>query len=281
VESRNIKGVEHYIFDNDSEFIEFFENNPPPIAENWRTALKGEWVRSDDDRIIQIVGRSRLKHHNDRDNYSWANGYVRTAVGTFVCHKSVKMDTDFTKHYNRYRFGINYKVSGNPLAHRKKITNKERAFANYIAAGVGLEKSYREAYDYSGIHVKQKAFLLLKQERIVAEVSKSISDIATALGVDHEYIIKKLKAFSDYAKDENVGLRAVTELGKIVGTVGNQPKLLQTGIVGVFSGFDEKHFKRIDGPNSMEVAGGVTMEVAGEVTMEAEIVDDDNAGGSE
>ena len=38
----------------------------------------------------------------------------------------------------------------------------------------------------------KKAAVLLKQERVMKEIEKSVLDVAKGLGIDHEYILEKL-----------------------------------------------------------------------------------------
>jgi len=252
VNSRKLKGVPQYVFENEQEFTEFFEN-PPPIAADWRSAEQGEWVRSDDGAIIQILKRGKMKHHGDRKNYSWANGYVRTIVGTFICHPKRKMDTNFDQHPNRYTFSGKTPHITVVVNNRKHLTKNERLFAYNVAAGMGLEDSYRDAFQYDGAHARDKGFLLLKQERVVTEIHKSITDIADDIGINHKYILKGLKEIFENAEDEGASLRALVELGKAVGTLGNQPKILQSGVGVAFKGFEDKHLDRIEDGGNAEI----------------------------
>ena len=69
------------------------------------------------------------------------------------------------------------------------------------------------------------------------EIEKSVLDVAKGLGIDHEYILNKLKHLADYSEDDNIILQSTKELGKIVGTSGSNVKQIETGIVGMFQGF--------------------------------------------
>lgn len=69
------------------------------------------------------------------------------------------------------------------------------------------------------------------------EIEKSVLDVAKSLGIDHEYILGKLKTLADYSEDDNIVLQSAKELGKIVGTSGNNIKQKEVGLLGVFQGF--------------------------------------------
>ena len=53
MEYRKIKKVRHYVYDNIQEFN--ITNPDVEVSENWRTANEGDWVYSDDGRIIQLL----------------------------------------------------------------------------------------------------------------------------------------------------------------------------------------------------------------------------------
>ena len=69
------------------------------------------------------------------------------------------------------------------------------------------------------------------------EIEKSVLDVAKGLGIDHEYILGKLKNLAAYSEDDNIILQSAKELGKIVGTSGTTVKQREVGLVGLFQGF--------------------------------------------
>ena len=69
------------------------------------------------------------------------------------------------------------------------------------------------------------------------EIEKTVLDVAKGLGIDHEYILSKLKHLADYSEDDNIILQSAKELGKIVGTSGATIKQREVGLMGVFQGF--------------------------------------------
>ena len=170
--------------------------------------------------------------------YKYANGWVRTVVGSFLNRHTVKMDTDFSQHPNRYTFSKTIKDTNKRVKERTKVTNKEKMFATNIVVGMGAVKAYQKAYsEMSKDKAGKKAAVLLKQERVMKEIEKSVLDVAKTLGIDHEYILGKLKHLADYSEDDNIILQSTKELGKIVGTSGSNVKQIETGIVGMFQGF--------------------------------------------
>jgi len=238
-EKRVIKGIAHYVYEDIDEFREDYPNTV--VHPNWRKANEGDWVYSNDDRIVQLLKVSNnVKHHSDRKNYKFAQGWVRTVVGSFLNRENVKMDTDFDNHPNRYTFSTNIKNTSEQVYKRKETTNKEKEFATNVVVGMGAVDAYKKAYsEMSNQKARKKATILLKQERVMKEIEKGVLDVAKGLGIDHEYILGKLKNLADFSEDDNIILQSTKELGKIVGTSGNIIKQKEMGLLGVFQGFSD------------------------------------------
>ena len=148
------------------------------------------------------------------------------------------MDTDFSSHPNRYTFSKKIKNTASRVYKRTKVTNKEKEFATNIVVGMGAVDAYKKAYNEMSTNgARKKATVLLKQERIMKEIEKSVLDTAKELGIDHQYILGKLKNLADYSEDDNIILQSTKELGKIVGTSGQVVKQREMGLLGVFQGF--------------------------------------------
>jgi len=246
VDSKKIKNIEHIVYDSVQEFV---NNNPNKnINFNWKKAREGDWVLSDDDRVIQLLKVSKsINHPSDRKNYKYADGWVRTVVGTFLNHKNTVMDTDFSAHPNRYTFSKTIKDTNKRVRQRDNVTKKERLFATNVAVGMGAVKSYMDAYkELNYDKAKNKAAVLLKQERVMKEVEKGVLDVAKEMGVDHEYIFRSLKSLAETSVDENIALQSLKEMGKAIGTLGGGVKRIETGVVGLFQGFTPEQIENVE-----------------------------------
>ena len=246
MESRKIKNVEHIVYDSVQEFV---DNNPNEnLYFDWKKAKEGDWVLSDDDRVIQLLKVSKsINHPSDRKNYKYANGWVRTVGGTFLTHKNTFMDTDFSSHPNRYTFSKTIKDTNKRVKQRNKVTKKEKLFATNVAVGMGAVKSYMDAYkELNYDKAKNKAAVLLKQERVMKEVEKSVLDVAKDMGVDHEYIFRSLKQLAETSVDENIALQSLKEMGKAIGTLGGGVKRVESGVVGLFQGFTPEQIENVE-----------------------------------
>ena len=191
---------------------------------------------------MQILKVGNISHPNDRKNYKANDCYVRTIVGTFLVNKKSKMDTDFSQHPNRYTFSKKLKKSSENFKTRKNITNKEKEFATHVITGMPAIDAAKNAYALEDFKkAKQKAIILLKQERVMSEIEKGVNDIAKSLGINHEYVLNKLKCLVDRSDDDNIVLQSVKELGKIIGTSGSTKK--DVGVLGVFKGFSREQLE--------------------------------------
>ena len=245
MEYRKIKGKRHYVYDSKTEFsqhhahLEGVSSIKMNLVEDWRDGKEGDWVVSDDDRVVQLLKVSDLNHPNDRKNYKWARNYVRTIVGTFVNNKNTFMDTDFDQHPNRYTFSKKIKYTSKRVTKRKKVTNNEKIFATNVVSGMGPVKAYIDAFQTvtDENKARKKALVLLKQERVMQEIEKSVLDVAKELGVDHRYILNRLKTLADDSEDDNIILQSTKELGKIIGTSTSPVKQKDIGVFGMFQGF--------------------------------------------
>ena len=251
MEKGTIKGINHYVFDNIKEFTEYFESQqkqPPHVIKDWREGKQDEWVYSDDKRIVQLLKVSHsVKHHGDRKNYKFAKGWVRTIVGTFLNRENTFMDTDFSSHANRYTFSKTIKNPASRVRKRTKPTNKEKEFATNVVVGMGAVKAYMTAFNEENKdNAKKKAAVLLKQERIRMEIDKTALEVAKELGIDHKYILQKLKDLADYSDDDGIILQSTKELGKALGTLGQTTKQKEIGVVGMFQGFSPKELESVE-----------------------------------
>lgn len=261
--SGKIKNKEYFIFESEEEFEHHFElrNLPvPELVRDWKDGQEGDWVVSDDGNIIQIIRRGELNHPSNRKNYRYYHGYVRTVVGSFVISRKSTMDTDFSQHPNRYLFSKKIKNTAKLVKERTRITKNERLFAADVVIGRGAIKAAMDAYGITDLgKARQKALILLKQERIVEEIKKGVSDILKQHGIDDEYIILGFKRLFENGEDPGVSFRALKELGLLTGTVKpksplGSAKQLMDGAIGIFGGFDKKaKLPDLDRPENIEI----------------------------
>lgn len=248
-----VKGKDHHIFEDREEFTMFFGGNPPQLVENWKDGQVGDWVLADDGGVVQVLFRKKLPHPGDAidGKYSYHQGYLRTIVAPFFINNNpnTKMDTDTAKHPYRFRFGSARVVDRRTrITTRKTLTKYERVFIfNILHRGFNLEDAYRDAYKSNkstGTKVLKKALLLIKQERIVSEIKKEVSEAAGNLGITHETVLERIQEFSRSDEiDERTSLRATELLGKAIQTFEPKEKKNQL----LVAGYGEQVVEQLEG----------------------------------
>ena len=78
------------------------------------------------------------------------------------------------------------------------------------------------------------------------EIEKSVMDVAKENGLDHEFVLRKLKHLAEYSEDDNITLQSVKEIGKIIGTTGTTVKQREMGVIGMFQGFSPEQIQGAD-----------------------------------
>ena len=68
---------------------------------------------------------------------------------------------------------------------------------------------------------------------------------AKELGIDHKYILDRLKCLADNSEDDNIILQSTKELGKIIGTSVNSVKQRDVGVIGMFQGFSPEQIESV------------------------------------
>jgi len=242
-----IRDTKHYVYDTEAEFARHHPDES--IVSPWQDAAEGDWVLSDDGRIVQILKRGDLPHPHDNKNYKAADGYVRTIVGSFRVTDDTYMDTDFDSHKSRYSFSKTYKDRKKRVYEREKLTKDERQFAVMVSTGRNPEKALAEIRNRDPKGIRDDANRLLKQERVRKEIARSVRDTASYLGLDDEYVLRGLKEFHEKALDEQVSLRALLEIGKALGTTtrkSGNPSGVTNNTINLFQGFNKDHLEQLD-----------------------------------
>ena len=238
---KTIRGKKHYVYESMDEYK--MEVGDSIYVKYWKDAKEGDWVEADDGGIVQLLKVGGITHPNDRKNYKHSKGWCRTIVGTFLINEKTKMDTDFDSHKNRYTFSKTIGKKSN-VKTRKNPTKKEKLFTTSVVAGHGPVKAYMDAFNEDNDKTaKKRAVVLLKQERIVKEIEKGVMDVAKENGLDHEYVLRKLKHLADFSEDDNIILQSTKEIGKIIGTTGMTMKQKEVGVIGMFQGFSPEQLE--------------------------------------
>lgn len=175
------------------KYYELLEMEAPEVVMAWRSAEEGDWVVSDDYRVVQILKKTL----NDKPK-AYNKAIIRTCVGTFAVNPKTFFDTDFEMHPDRYRVSNTGKDVTERLIERENATHNEKIFANRIAKGDDAQTAYMKTFPTKNkAYAKDMSNILLRQERIQKNISSEIEQILEEEGVSKRYIIQEYKRLID------------------------------------------------------------------------------------
>ena len=215
--------METYKVNKSNCYVYSVKEVPPGIEykDDWRKGEVGDWVKTDDDKIVQILRRFKT---SDKE-------CVGTCTGTYIVSPDYTMDS--------VRKGDIYSFSGKNwyerLTGRKEPTKNEILFAQRISLGSTPTEAYLAVYNTDNEDTaKKKSAILIKQERIQKLVRQDLKDSFSKLGVDLDYLIESAKDVVDGGKNDSDRLKALSMLWDAFGVVEEQKV---TEIKGLFQGF--------------------------------------------
>lgn len=207
-----VAGAKYIVFTCKKDYESYFMGSDrviPELFETWRDAPEASWTVADDGGVVQVLRRRQVARGKNRY-------YLRTVVGTFLTDKKVFMDTDFSKHVNRYAFsGKANPAKISRCRDRDYLTKKEFLFALAVATGWDIYSAYRKAFGYDGLKVNEKAWLLVKKKRIMeAIMDSSLSDRLKEKGLNYNWVLDGVKNIAEKSKRDDVRLNAYLWVGK-------------------------------------------------------------------
>jgi hypothetical protein len=248
MESRTIKKITHNIYND----IEEFKRDHPDVGiiDDWRVGAEGDWVKTDDGRVCQVLKR---KHMNTKSKLVKKGEYIRTIVGSFVCSSKYKMEGKMR--LNMYSFGVSDKSWWDIQHDRVNPTKKEFLFAKYIAKGEDIATAFMHAFptnqkDYA----ERQGSTLIKQERIISLIREEIDKIMHKAEITPLYLLNKMKDIVEdtSAKDSD----KVSVLKELVTIAGMKDTEKRSESVTVFQGFSQDQLTAIGGGKTKKLAEG-------------------------
>ena len=241
--------------ENDMEKLKFsinaFNNyfsvlgeDAPIFHMDWKQGEEGDWVVSDDMRIVQIL----RKTVNDQKG-AYNKAVIRTCVGTFAVNPQTYFDTDFELHPDRYRISTHKKENHERIFSRENPTVNEKHFASRVAQGENPQDAYMKVFPTTNEkYAKDMSNVLMKQERINKKISSEVELLLEEEGVSKRYIIRKYKELIDDGlldlKNCSASVRAaLADLAKM--SAMEPDKTTQTA-QGAFAAIEEEKLTAID-----------------------------------
>ena len=227
-----VNGVYHKVY----ETIE--ESPPHKIVNDWRKGNVGDWVKADDDSIIQILRKGKMLRKNGKVYY------IGTCTGTYIAEKSVYMDTD--KRANIYSFG----GGSSPeeiVQNRKGLTSSEELFVTYVSSGMAPEDAYVKAFPTNNKrYARVKAVNLIKTKRIKTAMRKELKPILEGIGINEDYILRGIKSEADMADKADTRLKALFKLSDIMDLEDKSAPKIQSQTAIQFKGFTDDMLEPVE-----------------------------------
>ena len=223
-----IKGKEHYLYDNEEEFRAL--GNQMPLRHYWRDGTEGEWVKTDDDYICQILRKIKIGKKD----------CVRTVCGTFDINNKYFMNGDDGIADNIYSFS-GKRANG----FSKRATKSQFLFAQYVAQGTDVIEAYKKAYPKAKneVGIQKQVNKLLKVEHVQKMIKDEIQICLNEEGVTAEWIIGRYKTIADLAERDSDKLRSLESLTKIAGMFETND--VKTEQLTVFAGFTPEQLEEV------------------------------------
>ena len=238
----NVNGIEHKVYDPDDQVP-----NGLIVIDNWRDSRTSDWVKTDDDCIIQVLRKGTMTRKYGRNK---VREYVGTCTGTYPVGKNVKMDT--SRRANIYTFGGS-KSSEDILLDRTILTRCELVFVQFLASGLSPQESYLKAYPTKNrnyAHVKSTQ--LMRTERIYTAMKEELKPVCEELGIDPKSVLTDIQYASKNSEKEDVRLRALFKLADILDLEDkNQTRITQVS-GALFQGFSPEQLEQAERPKLVE-----------------------------
>ena len=216
------------------------------VQSDWRDGQIGEWVRTDDGCVLEILRRGTMKRSMGKNKIV---EYIGTCTGTFPVAKGVKMDG--SRRENIYSFSG--KKVDDVVLDRKKINNFETIFVTYLAGGMDPVKAYLKAFPTNSPgYAKVKSNQLLKMERIKTAMKEELKPVLEELGISEKYVLETIKGVINSTDKDETRLKALFKLADIMDMEDkNRTKITQvTG--ALFKGFSDEMLENAERPKEIE-----------------------------
>ena len=233
-----VNRIQHTVFDTLDEV-------PTELtyAQNWRDGQVGDWVKADDDCVIQILRRGKMMRAKGKNR---VREYVGTCTGTFMVSDTNKMDT--SRRVNIYAFGGDLS-SDDRIEERESMTSKEVLFVQYLSRGLTAQQAYLKAFPTNNpSYANAKAMQLVKTERIRTAMKEELKPVMEELEIDEKYVLQGIKHEADEADKADVRLKALFKLSDILDMEDKNQTKVQQVTGAVFQGFDQKALKEAERP---------------------------------
>ena len=234
--SYRVNKIEHTVFDSLDEVPEDIH-----YLRDWREGHIGDWVKADDDCVIQILRKGVMLKAKGKVREV---EYIGTCTGTFLVSDKTLMDT--SKRPNIYSFGGSLS-SEEVMEARKDLNSKEKMFVLNLLKGMDPKEAYMKVYPTNNPgYANIKAAQLIKTERVDTYMREEHKEICEELGIDARGVLHGIKLIAQTAEKDDTKLKALFKLSDILDLEDKTTTSVQQVSGAVFQGFSKEELKGVE-----------------------------------
>ena len=237
-----VNGIEHKVFDPNDILP-----NGLVVRSNWRKGKVGEWIKTDDNCILEVLRQGVMKRQKGKKREV---AYVGTCTGTFPAYSHAKMDT--SRRLNIYSFGGG-KVADDILIERENLSKCEQVFVVYLASGLNPQDAYMKAYPTNDPgYAKFKSAQLVKTSRVRTAMKEELKPVLEDLDLDETFVLKNIKEVILSSEKDDTRLKALFKLADIMDMEDKTRTNTTTLSVGAFKGFSVNILDEVQRPKELK-----------------------------
>ena len=187
--------------------------------DDWREGEIGDWVRTDDNHVVQVLRLS----YDKADRKMIGTATMTTNAGSSKC----KLDVE----HRESRYSINGKVRNHIPKH---MTADLSQFCVFVTLGISAEEAYIRAFYEKNTgkttvnkYVKRKARELMSSEIVQKRIKEGLGNQMDKLGLTREWILRNYKSLVMEGENESAKVTALNKLSQFQGMDGQAPELPQ------------------------------------------------------
>tara|TARA_R110002020_G_scaffold71570_1_gene184802 strand:- start:1847 stop:2656 length:810 start_codon:yes stop_codon:yes gene_type:complete len=203
---------------------------------NWRNAKVGDWIQTQDGKILQVIGRRTENPKNVKKSYI----FIRTGYGECGVHKKHVYAQEQPNYYrDKYYFGKDLIKNVRPTAKQRTFVDALFLKGNTDKLGMWDTESIILAYqsiykDNNPEQALRRGMGILKRKHIREYIAMNMRDKLGALGMDDDYVASK---YRQMIEDKDIPpatkLNALNRVSDMLGHLTKEKKEEQ--IEGVFA----------------------------------------------
>ena len=212
------------------------------VKKNWRKAEKGDWIQTNDDKVLQVVNKVVSKRKERKKDIT----FIRTGYGPVPTYKAniyAKQYPDWWQD-NGYRYDLTRDVK--PTLKQSTFIQNLLHYGDLGEDGMwtadSIVSSYQQIYRDNNPNTSlQRGLAILRKKRVKEYMSELMKDKLVDVGLDDDYVALKYKEFiEDNKVPANVKLNALNKVSDLLGHNVKQTEQIEGSTVIMLSDGDKK-----------------------------------------